>query len=112
MKLNTAKLGEAYTRWQPYAMVVALSGVALTYPTTAFVILAVLHWTALDAIRTRQPLQIDLGIATQAASVERKHKLCGDVVTVTNSQIYRVGNRHYLVQVSRASHDLQGNELA
>jgi hypothetical protein len=85
-----------------------------SYPTIAFVILAIWHWCALDEIRTRKPIQIDLGIATQAAAVECQHKFCGDRddMTVTNSQVYRVGARHYLVQVSRARHDLAGNELA
>ena len=102
----------AFTRWWPYATLVLVSLFALKFPTSAFVLLAIIHWATLDVLRTRRPIQIDLGLNTQAASVEAKHRLCGDEVSVTNNQVYRIGNRHYLVQVSRTERDLEGRELA
>lgn len=103
---------EKFTRWQPYGVLVLLCVFHLLAPTSAFFILALIHWTALDAVRTRRPMQIDMGVATQAASIEAKQRFCGDEIKITNSQIYRVGERHYLVQVTRAEHDLEGRELA
>lgn len=101
-----------FTRWQPYGALVLLCAFYLALPTSAFFLLALIHWTALDTIRTRRTGQLDLSIANQVTRIEEKHRFCGDELTVTSSQIYRVGERHYLVQVSRAERDLEGRELA
>ncbi|WP_439538657.1 hypothetical protein [Sphingomonas sp.] len=101
-----------FSRWQPYGSLILLCLFYSVLPTSAFFILALIHWSALDTIRTRKPVHLDLQLASQVTSIENKHRFCGDEITVTNSQIYRIGGRHYLVQVSRAERDLEGRELA
>lgn len=102
----------AFVRWQPYGSLVLVALLGLKFPHLALVVLAVIHWSTLDALRTRRPIQIDLGIASQAASIEDKYRFCGDGVIITNRQVYRIGSRHYLVEVTRTKHDLEGRELA
>lgn len=90
------------TSRQPYAVLVLLCFCGAFAPTAALFVLALLHWIALDAIRTLKAAPRDPGIAAQVASIEQKHRFCGDEVSVTNGQIYRVGDRTYLVEVTRA----------
>lgn len=85
-----------------YAVLVLLCIYGAFAPTAALFVLALLHWIALDAIRTLKAAPRDPGIAAQVASIEQKYRFCGDGVSITNSQIYRVGDRKYLVEVTRA----------
>lgn len=103
-----------FCRWQPYGTVILLAWFATKFPACAFLILAMMHWTALDALRAKpkEIVRTDDFIAAQVKSIEAKHRLVGDELIVTNRQIYRVGKRHYRVEVFRTTHDLEGHELA
>lgn len=90
------------TRRQPYGVLVLLCVYGAFAPRSALFVLALLHWLALDAIRTRKETPCASGLEAQVTSIEQKHRFCGVEIIVTNSQLYRVGTRHYLVQVSRA----------
>lgn len=110
--MNTKRDWRAiFARWQPYGTLVVLCAAASPLPYSSFFILALIHWSALDALRMRKPARPEDWIASQAASIEAKHRFCGDTVTVTKSCVYRVQDRHYLVRVSRTDRDAEGREL-
>lgn len=100
-----------YTRWQPYAIVLVLAALHTRFPAIAYTLLAIIHWAALDVLRAGPPVQID-GITEQANTIEDKQRFVGNDVGITSNRIYKVGTRHYLVQVQRAEKDLEGRELA